>query len=86
MAELTDTELEELIKAIGLKLPRGGSLRKEVAHGTYRGARQHRYRGELLCEPCRKAENAYFAERRASRRSYLTEEEWQARNSGGSTS
>ncbi|MEU2062872.1 hypothetical protein [Streptomyces sp. NPDC013455] len=59
MADLTDAELDQLIKAIGLKLPRGGSLRKPIAHGTYRGARQHYYRKEPLCQPCRQAERDY---------------------------
>ncbi|SMF86016.1 hypothetical protein [Streptomyces sp. Amel2xC10] len=67
---------------------RGGSARKPIAHGTYRGARQHRYRKEPLCRPCRDAENAYQREqyarnprKRAARKQtqYLTEEEWQAR-------
>lgn len=87
MAELTDAELEQLVRAIGLKLPRGGSLRKPIAHGTYRGAKQHRYRGEPLCEPCRKADSAYRAARHARRRGYITEEEWQARkgSAGGAS-
>lgn len=86
MADLTDTELDQLIEAIGLKRPRrGGSKRKPIAHGTYRGSRQHRYRKEPLCEPCRLAENAYQQERdakgprrKATPTQYLTEEEWQA--------
>lgn len=44
MADLTDAELNQLIKAIGLKQPRGGSERKPIAHGTYRGARQEQAR------------------------------------------
>jgi hypothetical protein len=83
--ELTDAELDQLIKDIGLKR-RDGSERKPIAHGTYRGARQHRYRKEPLCEPCRLAENAYQNERYAQRKQeqgYLTEEEWQARRNGG---
>lgn len=88
MPDLTDAELDQLIKAIGLKAPRGGSQRKPIAHGTYRGARQHRYRGEPVCEECRLAENAYQRERSARKppkkaapkpKVYLTEEEWQAR-------
>jgi hypothetical protein len=63
MADLTDAQLEQLIKDIGLKRPRGGSERKPIAHGTFKGARQHRYRKEPLCEPCRLAENAYQNER-----------------------
>lgn len=59
MSDLTDAELDQLIEAIGLKRPRGGSERKPIAHGTYNGARQHRYRKEPLCQPCRDAENAY---------------------------
>ncbi|TLQ43459.1 hypothetical protein [Streptomyces marianii] len=81
---LTEAELDRLIKDIGLKKPRGGSQRKPIAHGTYKGARQHRYREEPLCEPCRIAENAYQNERYAARRGYLTEEQWQARQAGGS--
>lgn len=83
MAELTDAELDQLIKDIGLKRPRGGSQRKPIAHGMYKGARQHRYRKEQLCERCRQAENAYQNERYAARRGYLTEEQWQARRTGG---
>ncbi|MFF0597839.1 hypothetical protein [Streptomyces antibioticus] len=65
-----------------------GRPRKPIAHGTYRGARQHRYRKEPLCRPCLDAENAYqrawYArnpdKRRVRRQTqYLTEEEWQAR-------
>lgn len=65
---LTDAELDQLIKDIGLKRPRGGSARKPIAHGTYRGARQHYYRKEQLCEPCRLAENAYQQARYAARK------------------
>ncbi|KAF2774673.1 hypothetical protein [Streptomyces sp. OM5714] len=86
MPEPTDAELDQLIKAIGLKRPRGGSERKPIAHGTYRGARQHYYRKEPLCEPCRLAHNAYQNERyrvRAQAKGYLTEEQWQARQNGG---
>lgn len=88
MADLTDAQLDGLIKAIGLKRPRGGSQRKPIAHGTFRGARQHRYREEPLCQPCRDAENAYQRERSGGKprkkaapkpTQYLTEEEWQAR-------
>ncbi|SFK74903.1 hypothetical protein [Streptomyces pini] len=85
MAELTDAQLDELMEAIGLTPPknRGGSKRKPIAHGTYRGARQHYYRREPLCEECRDAERAYQAERKTKQRhgrtGYLTEEEWQAR-------
>ncbi|MFI0530286.1 hypothetical protein ACH3XX_09580 [Streptomyces scabiei] len=68
MAELTDAELDQLIKDIGLKRPRGGSARKPIAHGTLKGSRQHRYRKEPLCEPCRLAENAYQSERARARR------------------
>ncbi|MGM9380311.1 hypothetical protein [Streptomyces antibioticus] len=59
MPDLTDDELEQLIDAIGLKRPRGGRKFQPIAHGTYRGARQHRYRKERPCDPCRLAENAY---------------------------
>lgn len=62
MAELTDAELDQLIKAIGLKRPRGESQRKPIAHGTLRGSRQHRYRKEPLCEACHRAEAAYQKE------------------------
>ncbi|MFC8423995.1 hypothetical protein ACFUN7_24475 [Streptomyces sp. NPDC057236] len=67
MPELTDAQLEKLIKDIGLKRPRGGSERKPIAHGTYRGARQHYYRKEPLCAPCRQAERDYQNERYAAR-------------------
>lgn len=88
MPELTDAELDQLIKDIGLRKPRGGSQRKQIAHGTFKGARQHRYRKEPLCEPCRLAENAYQNQRNALKprkkaaptpQQYLTEGEWQAR-------
>ncbi|MEV8042423.1 hypothetical protein AB0P02_01080 [Streptomyces griseoluteus] len=69
MAELTDAELDQMIKDIGLKRPRGGSELRPIAHGTFKGARQHRYRKEPLCEPCREAENAYTRERQRARRS-----------------
>lgn len=68
MQDLTDAQLEDLIKAIGLKRPRGGSQRKPIAHGTYRGARQHRYRKESLCQDCRTAENAYQNAQYAARK------------------
>ncbi|MFC7880444.1 hypothetical protein ACFUVV_00945 [Streptomyces sp. NPDC057376] len=86
MPELTDAELDQLIKDIGLKRPRGGSDRKPIAHGTYRGARQHYYRKEPLCEACRLAHNAYQNDRYHQRKQaegYLTEEQWQARGNGG---
>ncbi|MEV7793374.1 hypothetical protein AB0O68_15480 [Streptomyces sp. NPDC087512] len=86
MPELTDAELDQLIKDIGLKRPRGGSERKPIAHGTYKGARQHRYRKEPLCEPCRQAENTYQNEkyrRRKQAEGFLTEDQWQARQNGG---
>lgn len=75
MPELTDAELDQLIKDIGLKRPRGGSERKPIAHGTFRGARQHRYRKEPLCEPCRDAEREYQRSRSEARQA--------ARRSGG---
>ncbi|MBL1100103.1 hypothetical protein [Streptomyces coffeae] len=97
MPELTDAQLDQLIKDIGLKRPRGGSQRKPIAHGTFKGARQHRYRQEPLCPPCPEAENAYQREQSAGKprrpkkdpkeKVYLTEEEWQARQAarkGGS--
>lgn len=91
MPELTDAQLDQLIKDIGLKKPRGGSQRKPIDHGTFKGARQHRYRKEPLCEPCRLEENAYQNDRNArglrkkaasKPKQYLTEEEWQARQAG----
>ncbi|MCX5587601.1 hypothetical protein [Streptomyces erythrochromogenes] len=68
MADLTDTQLDHLIKAIGLKRPAGGSQRKPIAHGTVNGAKQHRYRKEPLCYPCRVAEAAGQRDRAAARR------------------
>ena len=83
---LTDAELDQLIKDLGLKRPRGGSERKPIVHGTFKGAQQHRYRGEEPCPPCRDAYRAYWREQNAKRaarkkkpKQYLTEEEWQAR-------
>lgn len=64
MPELTDAQLDRLIRDIGLKRPRGGSTRKPIAHGTYKGGRQHYYRKEPLCGPCREAERAYQQARR----------------------
>lgn len=94
---LTDAELDRFLEDIGLKRPRGGSERKPIEHGTFKGACQHRNRKEPLCDPCRLARNAYQNERKALRKKpvpkpkqYLTEEEWQARvaarRSGGETS
>lgn len=40
----------------------------EIAHGTARGYRHHRRRGEDPCEPCREALRVEGRERRASRR------------------
>ncbi|MFD9721054.1 hypothetical protein [Streptomyces sp. NPDC059076] len=54
---LSDTELDDLIVALRLGQPRpGGSKLKPIAHGTYAGSKQHRYRDEPLCDPCRDAE------------------------------
>jgi len=64
---LTDTDLDNLIRAIGLKRPPGGSQRKPIAHGTPNGAKQHRYRKEPLCQPCRVAEAADQRRRYAAR-------------------
>jgi hypothetical protein len=81
---LSDAELDQLIKDIGLKRPRGGRKYQPIAHGEYKGARQHRYRGEPLCEPCRLAENAYQLgmKRKARERKQARE---QARQNGGAT-
>lgn len=68
MPELSDAQLDQLITDIGLKRPRGGRKYKAIAHGTYRGARQHRYRNEALCDPCRLAENAYQNEMKRNAR------------------
>ncbi|THA56137.1 hypothetical protein [Streptomyces sp. A1136] len=65
---LSDSQLDELIAAIGLRQPPGGGHRKPIAHGTYRGAKQHRYRKEPLCERCRLADNAYQQQRYAAQR------------------
>lgn len=74
---LSNPELDQLIKDLGLKRPRGGSQRKPIAHGTYRGSRQHRYRKEPLCQPCLDAEAAYQRGRKPT--TYISEEQWQAR-------
>lgn len=90
MPDLTDAQLDQLITDIGLKRPRGGAPRKPIAHGTFAGARQHRYRKETLCDTCRKAEADYQRERYQAKsgprpkrtpapKEYLTEAEWQAR-------
>lgn len=65
---LTDAQLDDMIAAIGLKRPVGGSQRKPIAHGTPNGAKQHRYRKEPLCQPCRVAEAADQRERYIARR------------------
>ncbi|MFE6225437.1 hypothetical protein [Streptomyces sp. NPDC057854] len=65
---LTDTELDGLIKAIGLKRPRGGSSLKPIAHGTARGYKQHTYRNDPPCDECRQAELAHQRERYAIRK------------------
>ncbi|MCB5168045.1 hypothetical protein LG634_24860 [Streptomyces bambusae] len=64
---LTDPQLDDLIKAIGLKKPSGGQ-RKPIAHGTVNGAKQHRWRKEPLCYPCRIAEAAGQRDRAAARK------------------
>lgn len=93
MPELTDAQLDQLIVDIGLKRPRGGSPRKPIAHGELRGAKQHRYRKEPLCEACHRAEAAYQRDtydkykatgkprrqKKAAPARYLTEEQWQAK-------
>ncbi|MBA4865965.1 hypothetical protein H1V43_32400 [Streptomyces sp. PSKA54] len=68
MPELTDAQLDQLIKDIGLKRPRGGSQRKPIAHGTYNGYRQHVYRKEQACAECMEANRLYLRERYAKRR------------------
>jgi hypothetical protein len=94
MPDLTDTQLDQLIVAIGLKRNSGGRKRKPINHGTLAGYQQHRYRGETACDKC-KAGLAEYARERATARDgierkprakaaprpmqYLTEEEWQAR-------
>lgn len=89
MPDLTDDQLDTLITSIGLKRPRGGSQRQPIAHGEFKGAQQHRYRKEPLCEPCREAYRAYHRDRYGVRKAsqlpegqtepqYLTEEQWQA--------
>ena len=40
-------------------------LRQEPEHGTANGARQHYRLGTTMCEPCRTAQRAMNAERRA---------------------
>lgn len=45
-----------------------GAARQPIAHGTYKGARQHENRGEEKCGPCRDAYNEHRRDkRRASR-------------------
>ncbi|MBE4790972.1 MULTISPECIES: hypothetical protein [Streptomyces] len=48
--------------------PARGARRKPIAHGEVKGASQHRYRGEPLCEECRAAVNAYQRQYQRSRR------------------
>ncbi|SMF86416.1 hypothetical protein [Streptomyces sp. Amel2xC10] len=67
MPDLSDAELDQLIKDIGLKRPRGGSQRKPISHGTFKGAQQHRYRNEPMCEPCHEAWLAYWRAQNAKR-------------------
>lgn len=68
MAELTDAELDDLIAALGLTKsnPRGGSQRKPIAHGEYRGYKQHIYRREEPCETCLQASRDYQRNKKAS--------------------
>lgn len=47
---------------------RGGGTPKPIDHGTYRGAKQHEYRGEDMCPDCRAAYNARHQEMQAARR------------------
>jgi hypothetical protein len=94
MPDLTDTQLDQLIVAIGLDRPRVGRPRKPIAHGTLAGYKQHRYRGEDACDDCKAGLAEYTRERATARdgierqprakaeprpKQYLTEEEWQAR-------
>ncbi|WP_060886210.1 hypothetical protein [Streptomyces caniscabiei] len=41
---------------------------KPIAHGTYRGARQHYYRREPVCAQCRQAERAHQNAAKKARR------------------
>lgn len=41
---------------------------KPIAHGTYRGARQHYYRKEPLCADCRQADRDYQNTAKKTRR------------------
>lgn len=50
MPELTDDQLDQLIRNIGLRAPR-----KQAACGTRSGYERHRSKGEPTCEACRKA-------------------------------
>lgn len=52
----------------GPKRPGKGARRKPIAHGEVKGASQHRYRGEPLCDACRDAVNAYQRQYQRTRR------------------
>ncbi|MFJ8153883.1 hypothetical protein [Streptomyces sp. NPDC094468] len=87
---LTDAELDQLLDDIGLTAAGEPTEPDGIAHGSERGAREHRARGERVCPACHQAERDGYNRRRYGQTGYLTEEEWQARQvdrqSGGDKS
>lgn len=61
MAELSETEVEELLYAVGL---RRGSGKNLSPHGTYNAYLRHLRHSDEPCAPCRKA-NAEYKRSRA---------------------
>lgn len=59
-------DCRQLLVMLGLA-GAASTYRKPIDHGTYRGAKQHYYRREPMCERCRKAERAYQSERRRAK-------------------
>lgn len=57
----TRAKKEQYHRATGKELP-------PIAHGTPQGARQHWYRKDPVCEPCRTAYNARQNQRRSARK------------------
>ncbi|ASU81545.1 hypothetical protein CDO52_00940 [Nocardiopsis gilva YIM 90087] len=67
LAAMPEARLDGVLSAAKAKKTGGKQRpgrRKPIAHGTPRGYKQHYYRGEKPCDPCRAAELAYQRDRR----------------------
>ena len=61
-ADLTDAQVEALLKACGLVPPpkyRGGRPQLPITHGTTAGAHAHQRRREAACGDCARAIRQY---------------------------